>query len=177
MGQSVPVTFTVTPQAPGAGTPTGFVVVADADSSSACIATVAAGQCGVTFSTLGTHHLTAQYLGDGNYTASAASAVATHTVNPASTLTVITSDTPDPSILGQSVSVGYLVAVAAPGSGTPTGNVVVTDDDRAATCTGTLAAGSCSLVLNSLGVHNLRAAYQGDASFNASAPTRSRPTP
>ena len=171
VGQSVPVSYTVSVAAPGSGTPTGLVVVTDDDSSAACISTVAAGQCGLTISTLGTHHLHAQYLGDGNFTASAASAAELHTVNKASTITIITGDAPDSSILGQPVTVSYLVAVAAPGSGTPTGNVVVTDEDSAATCTGTLAAGSCPLTLTTLGTHHLRAAYQGDASFNASAPS------
>ena len=171
MGQSVPVSYAVNVAAPGSGTPTGLVVVTDDDSSAACISTVAAGQCNLTISTLGTHHLHAQYLGDGNFTASAASAAELHTVNQASTITIITGDAPDSSILGQPVTVSYLVAVAAPGSGTPTGNVVVTDEDSAATCTGTLAAGSCPLTLTTLGTHHLRAAYQGDANFNASAPS------
>ena len=171
VGQSVPVSYTVNVAAPGSGTPTGLVVVTDDDSSAACLSTVAAGQCALTISTLGTHHLHAQYLGDGNFTASAASAAELHTVNQASTITIITGDAPDPSILGQPVTVSYLVAVAAPGSGTPTGSIVVTDEDSAATCTGTLTAGSCQLTLTTLGTHHLRAAYQGDANFNASAPS------
>ncbi len=171
VGQAVPVHYSVTVDAPGTGTPSGFVAVFDDDSSAACISTVAAGQCSVTFDAVGTHHLHAQYLGNSSFSASAPSAAETHDVAQASTITVITTDAPDPSVLGQSVTVGFMVAVAAPGSGTPTGNVVVTDEDSAATCTATLAAGSCSLTLANLGAHHLRATYQGDASFNASSPS------
>ena len=90
-------------------------------------------------------------------------------MNPASTITAVLSDTPDPSAPGQTVTVSYLVAAAAPGVGTPSGNVVVTDADSAATCTATVAAGQCTLTLNAPGAHHLTATYLGNADFNGSA--------
>ena len=42
--------------------------------------------------------------------------------------------------MGQAVTVNYSVAVNAPGSGTPTGNVTVSDGTQS--CTGTVAAGT-----------------------------------
>ena len=162
------VAYSVTVQAPGSGTPTGNVVVTDADSAATCTATVAAGSCSLTFTAAGTHHLRATYQGDANYQASAPSAAADHTVNAASTATTVTGDTPDPSLTGQAFTVSYSVAATAPGAGTPTGNVFVTDDDSLAVCTASVAAGSCQLTISSAGTHHLHATYLGDANFLAS---------
>ena len=136
LGQPVTVSYLVAIAAPGSGTPTGNVVVTDEDSAATCTGTLAAGSCSITLTTLGTHHLRAAYQGDANFNASAPSPAELHTVTKASTTTSITSDTPDPSVTGQSVTVAYSVTVNLPGTGTPTGNVVVTDADSAATCTG-----------------------------------------
>src|SRR5206468_1810860 len=119
VGQSVTVNYTVTS---GAGTPTGNVTVSNGTTS--CTGTVAAGTCSLTFPTAGSHPLTPTRPADGHFTTSA-SAAEPHAVNPAATTTTIMSDTPDPSLVGQSVTVNYSVAVNAPGAGTPTGNVTV----------------------------------------------------
>ena len=92
------------------------------------------------------HSVIACYDGSGGFSAS--QATLTQTVNKAATTTSITSDTPDPSTSGQAVTVKYAVAVTAPGAGTPTGNVTVTVSGGAETCTGTVAAGTCSITLN-----------------------------
>jgi hypothetical protein len=55
------------------------------------------------------------------------------------TVTSITADAPDPSAVGQPVTVQYSVAPAT-GSGTPTGTVTVSDGTTS--CTGTVAAGA-----------------------------------
>ena len=47
----------------------------------------------------------------------------------ADTTTTISRDDPDPSVVGEPVTVRYSVAAAAPGAGTPTGNVTVSDGD------------------------------------------------
>ena len=49
---------------------------------------------------------------------------------------------------------------------TPTGNVTVGDGTDS--CTGTVAAGSCSLTFTSAGTKALNAAYAGDSNFNSS---------
>jgi hypothetical protein len=51
----------------------------------------------------------------------------------------ISSDLPDPSMVGGSVTVFYSVAVNAPGSGMPTGNMKVSDGID--TCVATVASG------------------------------------
>src|SRR5204863_17323 len=97
-----------------------------------------------------------------NYNVSTSAGVA-HTVNKADTTTLITSDNPDPSVTGQSVVVNFTVTVNAPGAGTPTGNVVVTVSGGAETCTGTVAAGTCTITLGAAGARTLTATYAGDA--------------
>ena len=85
-------------------------------------------------------------------------------VAKADTTTTITSDDPDPSGTGDAVSVHFTVVPT--GSGTPTGNVEVSDGVD--TCTGTVAAGSCSISLTTGGARTLTAHYVGDANFNES---------
>jgi hypothetical protein len=85
------------------------------------------------------------------------------------TTTSITSDAPDPSVVGQAVTVTYDVAVTSPGAGTPTGTVTVSDGTIS--CTGTVAAGQCSLTFTSAGAKSLTATYGGDSNFNPSTST------
>jgi len=162
VGQTVNVHYSVLP-ASGSGTPTGNVTVSDGTLS--CTASVAAGQCSLTFTSAGAKSLTATYAGDSSFNAST-SATEPHQVNKANTTTVILSDNPDPSAGGHAVTVQYQVTIVAPGAGTPTGNVTVTDGVD--TCTGTVAGGSCSITLNTGGARTLFATYSGDADFSAS---------
>src|SRR5262249_28138898 len=160
VGQPVTVKYSVAATAPGAGTPTGNVTVGDGTIS--CTGTVGAGQCDLTFASAGAKSLTATYTGDSNFNAST-SAGEPHTVTGVATTTTIASDTPDPSLVGQSVTVQYSVASA---SGTPTGNVTVSDGTIS--CTGTVAGGQCSLTFASAGAKSLTATYAGDSTFSGS---------
>jgi CSLREA domain-containing protein len=87
-------------------------------------------------------------------------------VDRASSTTEITDDDPDPSIAGSPVTVAYAVSAAAPGRGTPTGSVTVTDGVDS--CTGTVADGLCTLTLTTEGARTLTATYAGDPAFTAS---------
>lgn len=162
-GESVTVNYNVTVNAPGAGTPTGNVTVSDGVDS--CTATVAAGQCTLSLGTLGARTLTATYAGDANFNGSTSAGVS-HQVNKANTTTTITADTPDPSDVGQVVTVQYNVTVNAPSAGTPAGNVTVSDGVDS--CTATVAAGQCTISLTTSGARTLTATYAGDANFNTS---------
>ena len=82
------------------------------------------------------------------------------------TTTAITAHTPNPSIVGTAISVTVAVTVTPPGSGTPTGTLVVSDG--AANCTITLPATSCNLTPTTIGTKTLIATYSGDANFNGS---------
>ena len=161
VGQSVTVNYTVTGPA---GTPTGTVTVSDGVGTF-CTGTAAAGTCSGSFTTAGAKSLTATYAGDGNYTGSVSAGVG-HTVNPASTTSTITANTPNPSVVGQSVAVNYTVTS---GAGTPTGNVTVSDGVNS--CVGTVAAGTCSLALTTAGARTLTATYATDGNFAGSAST------
>jgi hypothetical protein len=167
VGQAVTITYNVTVVAPASGTPTGNVTVSDGTQS--CSGSVAAGSCSITFATPGEKSLTATYLGDANFNGSVSTPATAHTVNSANlanTTTTITSDEPDPSLVGQAVSITYSVAVVAPASGTPTGNVTVSDGTQS--CTGDVAAGSCSIAFATPGMKALTATYAGDADYNGS---------
>ena len=87
----------------------------------------------------------------------------TFTTQKAETTTSITSHTPDPSVTGSPVAVGFTVTSAG---GTPTGNVTVSDGT--VSCKDTVAAGNCSLTPSSAGSKTLTATYEGDSSFKGS---------
>ncbi len=166
-GQSVSFTAQVTPAAAG-----GTVAFKDGGVTISGCASVSlsSGQatCTTAALTVGSHSITAVYSGNANYNGST-SATLTQGVNKANTTTSITSDAPDPSVVGQAVVVNYAVAVTAPGAGTPTGNVTVSDGS--VSCVGTVAAGTCSLTPTTAGAKTLTATYAGDANFNGSSGT------
>jgi uncharacterized delta-60 repeat protein/uncharacterized repeat protein (TIGR01451 family) len=101
-----------------------------------------------------TNMVLARYLNDGQ--------------SDGDTTTTLTSHTPDPSWPGQPVQVGYSVSAAA--GGTPAGNVTVSDG--ANSCTASVAVGSCTVALTTLGARQLTATYagQGCSAASVSAP-------
>jgi len=166
LGQSV--TFTATVTAAG-GTPAGTVYFHDgttilgSDTLSGGAATYTTSDLAV-----GTHDVTASYMGDNAYGGSGSS-VLTQVVHKADTTTTISGHTPNPSDAGEGIVVTYTVAPDNPGAGSPTGDVTVSDgtDD----CTGTVAAGTCTLTPTTSGTKTLTATYAGDANFNGSVST------
>jgi YVTN family beta-propeller protein len=166
VGQAVTIKYAVSVNSPGAGSPTGNVTVSDGTLS--CTGTVAAGQCSISFTSPGSKSLTASYGGDSNFNASPASSPATgHTVNKADTTTSISSESPDPSFVGQAVTIKYGVSVNSPGAATLSGNVTVSDGTDS--CTGTVGAGQCSILFTSAGSKSLTASYGGNTNLNASS--------
>ena len=155
VGQSVAVTYDTIPIAPGEGTPTGTVTVSDGVDS--CSASVAAGQCTLTFSSIGAKSVTATYGGDANFNASTSSPATSESVGQASTNTSITLESPDPSVVGQSVGISFSVAAQPPGSGTPTGSVTVSDGTDS--CTASVSVGQCSIDFTTTGTKDLTATY------------------
>src|SRR5207248_5761792 len=85
---------------------------------------------------------------DGTFAASTSTGVG-HTVNPAATTTVITGQSPNPSTVGQAVDFTFAVTATAPGSGTPTGTVTVSDGTQS--CSATVGAGNCTIAFTSPG--------------------------
>jgi len=88
-------------------------------------------------------------------------------VNKASTSTTLGTHTPNPSLVGAPIAVAASVAVTAPGAGTPTGTITVSDGS--ANCLITLPATGCSLTPTSAGAKTLTATYAGDSDFSGSA--------
>lgn len=168
-----PVTFTANVTS-GGGIPTGTVSFLDgaAPITGCQMLPLNAGQAqcpNIANLSVGSHTINANYSGDVAFNASTNSVV--QTVSKAPTTTTITSDNPDPSVYGQTITVNFAVAVPPPGAGTPTGNVVVTISGGAETCTGTVASGTCNIMLNAVGNRVLTATYQGDANFLTSNDT------
>ncbi len=168
-GQSVTFTATVSAIAPGAGNPSGTVTFLDNGVSIGSGSVGAGGVATLTTSALavGTHaNITAQYSGDASFNGSTSGAHA-HTVNKANSTTSML--VISPALFGQAWPITVSVAAAAPGSGTPTGAVNITDGT--VSCNVTLPATSCNLTFNVLGSHTLTATYSGDGNFNPSSTT------
>ncbi|MDQ3997915.1 MAG: MBG domain-containing protein [Gemmatimonadota bacterium] len=164
VGQAVAVSFTVSVVSPGSGIPTGAVTVSDGTASCTAAIAAGAGSCSLTPASAGTKTLTVKYAGDANFFGSSASV--SHQVKKGGTMVEITADTPDPSVFGNAFTVSFAVSAVAPASGTPTGNVTVSDGT--ATCTASVAAGTCSLAPASAGAKTLVATYEGDNNFSGS---------
>ena len=169
--QAVTLTATVSPVAPGAGTPTGAITFGDGATTLGTGALDSTGAASLTTSSLagGTHVITASYAGDGNFSASTSTLTQIVGKN-ASTVTLSSSS--NPSVFGQSVVATATVSAAVPGAGTPTGTVTFTEG---ATSLGSanLANGQASLTLSALaiGSHSITANHPGDANFNSSSST------
>ena len=175
-GQTIAVTVTVTALS-GAVGPTGTVAVSAG--GSACVATlgapvalVATGSCNLAPAlpvNANPYAVTAAYAGAPAFAPSASSGAGNGsvTVNKATTTAAITAHTPDPSTVNAAIAVTAGVSVTAPGSGTPTGTIIVSDGT--VNCTITLPATSCNLTPTTSGAKNLIATYSGDANFNGIA--------
>jgi Bacterial Ig-like domain (group 3)/Bacterial Ig-like domain (group 1)/Bacterial Ig domain len=110
------------------------------------------------------------------YTLTASAAGLTGATSPAfdivptqvNTIIVITSDTPDPSTIGVPFTVTW--NLNSSGTAPITGNVTVTVNGTADTCSApaALGAGSCDLTITLNGSHRLTATFPGDANYKSS---------
>ncbi|MCO6459520.1 MAG: Ig-like domain repeat protein [Pirellulaceae bacterium] len=157
-GQTIAVGFNLIPVAPGSGIPSGLVTVA-AGSDSVTVP-ASAGVAMLPLTTAGAKTITASYAGDANFLASGDTEG--HQVNRAAT-TLSLSAMPNPTDIGQAVSLNFSLGVAAPGAGVPTGNVTITDGVDSVIVPS--SAGAASLVLTTPGSRTLTATYAGDANF------------
>ncbi|HMQ04014.1 MAG TPA: Ig-like domain repeat protein [Pyrinomonadaceae bacterium] len=133
--------------------------------------TFAQGNAGLRFTPnlgfIGTGHFTVQASVSGNDPGlGGGTIVADIEVNRTNTTTSITSDLPDPSAISQTYSVTWNVGVVAPGIGTPTGNVLVTDGVDS--CNAPVGSGSCEITSTTPGARLLVATYSGNDLFNGS---------
>ena len=183
VGQAVTYTATVAVTAPGSGTPSGKIEFFDGGTAIAVCGGASGNPlsgtnatCVVTYGTVGSHTITAKYLGDSNYSASPTSSSITQTVNVASTTTAVASSA-NPSVVGQAVTYTATVAVTSPGSGTPSSSDTVTFKDGAST----ISCGSGSVAFNGTSAtcvvtynattgspHSITAVFGGDANYSGS---------
>ncbi len=165
-GQPVTLTATIAVVAPGAGAPTGSVQFFNGTTTLGT-ASLSGDTAILTTTTLpvGTDSLTAEYLGDSNFTVSTSSAVSV--AIGISTTTTLSSPT-NPSVFGQSVTFTAAVAPTS-GNGTPTGTVTFYDGSTALG-TATLSAGKASLKTASvsIGSQAITAVYGGDSTYASS---------
>ena len=172
-GQDYTINFSVAAVAPGAGTPSGIVIISDGDNECEPVTLVdGTGSCDLPSTSVGAKTLTATYSGDDNFNVS--SDTESHTVNKAESLTTISSDDPDASVFGQDYTVNFSVAAVAPGAGTPSGTVIISDGvNECEPVTLEDGTGSCDLPSTSVGAKTLTATYSGDDNFNVSSDTES----
>jgi hypothetical protein len=170
----VPVAVTITV---GGGTspyPTGDVNITGADSNCShnlILADHGTFSCNVVFNTAGAKVLTATYTAshsgvpDPNYSPS--SGTENHIVNQGLSVTTITVETPDPSLISQLVT----VTVTVSGAGVPpTGSVGISlSDGQASTCnivlSGAPGTGHCDVVFTTVGAYTITATYSGDGNY------------
>lgn len=161
---SVTLTATVSVTSPGAGSRTGNVVFKDGAATLATVAldgTFKAAYTTTAF-TGGTHSITAEYAGDGNFFGST-SPIFTQTVNPKATTTSLTSSA-NPSVATDEVTFTATVNDAR-----ATGNVDFLDGT---TVIGTVATTGGVAVFKTTaltpGTHPIKVVYAGDANFATS---------
>jgi len=167
-GQPVTFTANVAAVGPGAGTPSGTVqFFVDGDPMGAPVALSAGSATSPsTQLTAGLHVVTADYSGDANF--GGANDDLTQVVAQGATTTTISS-TPNPSVVGQPVTLRATVAAVAPATGTPTGTVLWTIDGGPQVFGVPLQSDGTTnaIVLTSLGAgeHTIVAHYLGDGEF------------
>jgi large repetitive protein len=176
-GQTVTYTATVSRSEPAGGAPGGTVAFTDNGtviaSCEAVIVNAGVATCTVTYLIPGAHSVVATYSGDDGDQTSVATALAEQS-NLDATVTTVTSS-PNPSIVGDVVTITVTVTAALPGSGNPAGTVTINVDGKAVT---TMALDSsvdsrAVFAMSGLaaGTHAITAIYNGDASYSASAST------
>jgi Flp pilus assembly protein TadG len=162
IGQAVTVSVKVV----GLTTPAGTVNITGADTNCTITLSGGVGSCNVNFASAGSKTLTATYVPSDTHTAS--SATKAHAVNLQPTVTTITADDPDPSIIGQTISVTVTVTG---GTTTPTGTVTITGADTSCVITLVNGSGICNVVFSSSGSKTLAASYSGDSLHAVSSNT------
>ena len=151
-------------QSPGTGNPTGTVTFYDGSNSLGNCSLSGNGTASFSIGnlTIGSHNISFTYSGDDNDSGST-SAVVTQTVNPVSTVTVLSSSI-GTLVFGQSV-----IFTAAVSPNTATGTITFKDGTKTLG-TAALSGGSATFSINSLalGSHSITAVYGGDTNDNGS---------
>src|SRR2546430_1756972 len=148
-GQAVTLSTPGTAVRPGVGVPTGNVKFRDGAAALGPVKLVN-GNASLNVSTLtvGSHSLTAVYNASPNFLGSTSPTV-TQVVNSPTTTSL--SSTPNPSVIGQAVTLTATVSPVPPAVGTPTGTVTF-NDGTTSLGTATPVNGTASLTISTLAV-------------------------
>lgn len=182
LANGAPETLTATVSyTSGTSVPTGTVTFLDGTTTLGTGTLNASGVATLNTSTLsvGTHLLTAQYGGDSTYGASTSQAISVVVTAVTAAPTTLSLTGPANGIVGQALKLNVLLA--GTGTGTPTGNVVVSSSigGGASMNVGTVSAASAfasggttlSFTPTVTGATTFTASYAGDPNFQASSST------
>jgi hypothetical protein len=173
VGQQVVITASVVANFPGTGVPTGAVTFLD---GSVVLGTVSIGNIGTatlrtSFTTTGTHTITAIYSGSENHLGSSQTVPeqvnATPVLTPTTTALFSSTSTPQP---GQRLLLTATV-LGAPGTGAPTGTITFMNGNVVVAKVALDATGQARLSLRLFvaGKATITAVYSGDSNFAASS--------
>ena len=171
-GEDVTIAATVSVVSPASGTPTGTIAFYADGVSLGSEAVDAYGNASIDVTSLaaGSDTITASYSGDANFGAqSCAARRSADGEPPGNTLTQVSS-APNPSSVGQDVTIDAAVTAVSPASGVPTGSVTFYADGIVLG-SGTLnGSGNASFDVSTLAVggHSITADYDGDSNFHPS---------
>ncbi len=165
-GQPYTVSVTVTSQG---GTPTGSVNVNDGAGAGAanCQITLVngSGSCQLASNFAGDRLLTACFVATPAFSGSCDNEV--HQTIKADTELSFNGFAPNPPVEDTPTQVSIALGVTAPGSGTPTGTVMVSASPSES-CVINLPATSCPLTMTTPGMRTITLSYSGDGNFNPS---------
>lgn len=165
-GGTVAIDVAVTVVAPGSGVPTGTVTIREGATVLASVTLDATGHAtaALTGLSVGTHELTAGYVGDGSF--APGTTTATHTVAPDTATVALSSSAPDAQFTHP---VTFTAGVSGTGTARPTGTVTFRDGATVLGAVPLDADGVARLTTTSLryGTFLVTADYGGDAGFGA----------
>lgn len=142
--------------------PDGSVVLSEGTAQCTASLSGGVGSCRLTSSLAGTRALQASYGGSTNFLASSGSG-AQSVLRGATALRVV-GLYPQPSPVDSPLQVRWALEVLPPAAGSPSGTVVVSAD-AGESCSATVEAGGCSLLLGPSGPRSLQFDYAGDTNF------------
>ena len=170
LGQTVTMTATVTAQ--NGATPTGTVVFNSNGSQIGSASLNNSGVAVLVYSSLplGIDSLQALYQGSGNFASSTSNTV----LQAVGITTTSVTSTPNPSTVGQMVTITATVSPGAPGGALPTGTVSFTSNSTAISgCTGVSLSQSLTAVCPTstlpVGTDAIVATYSGDSNYVGSS--------
>lgn len=131
--------------------------------------------CSFTFNTIGAHNLVVEFVPTGPYIGPTPLTLVWMVASKLTTTSIVSIDPPNHQTQGAGVDVVVQVAVKAPDTGIPNGDVVLTFGDEFAAKAAVKANGLATfndVALPKPGTHELAAVFEGNANFGSSQDSR-----